>query len=51
MQNFNENYDNTPDEEDYIERHYDGDSWWGCDICGGNSDSGCNYFDPTECPR
>jgi hypothetical protein len=24
---------------------------WSCDICGGNSDTGCWYFDPTECPR
>lgn len=26
-------------------------SYWSCDICGGNSETGCLYFDPTECPR
>ena len=25
--------------------------YWSCDICGGDSDTGCLYFDPTECPR
>jgi hypothetical protein len=27
------------------------DSYWTCDICDGNSETGCLYFDPTECPR
>jgi len=27
------------------------DNYWSCDICGGNSETGCLYFDPTECPR
>jgi len=27
------------------------DNYWTCDICGGNSETGCLYFDPTECPR
>ncbi|MEB2774563.1 CpXC domain-containing protein [Algoriphagus sp. D3-2-R+10] len=26
-------------------------NYWTCDICDGDSDSGCMYFDPTECPR
>lgn len=24
---------------------------WDCDICGGDSTTGCLYHDPTECPR
>lgn len=24
---------------------------WSCDICGGDDDSGCLYFDPSECPK
>jgi hypothetical protein len=24
---------------------------WNCDICGGNQDSGCQFFDPSECPK
>lgn len=24
---------------------------WNCDICDGNEMIGCQYFDPTECPR
>lgn len=27
------------------------DNFWSCNICDGNSDTGCQYFDPTECPR
>lgn len=27
------------------------DNFWSCDICDGNSETGCQYFDPTECPR
>ena len=27
------------------------DNLWSCDICDGNSETGCLYFDPTECPR
>jgi hypothetical protein len=27
------------------------DNYWSCDICDGNSETGCQYFDPTECPR
>ena len=26
-------------------------SFWSCDICGGDETTGCLYFDPTECPR
>lgn len=26
-------------------------NYWSCDICDGDSDTGCLYFDPTECPR
>lgn len=25
--------------------------YWSCQICGGNNDTGCLYFDPTECPK
>ena len=25
--------------------------YWTCDICDGDSESGCMYFDVTECPR
>lgn len=34
-------------------RHSGGsfDSYWTCDICDGDSETGCLYFDPTECPR
>lgn len=24
---------------------------WTCDICGGDSSTGCQYYDPSECPR
>ncbi|AMQ57078.1 hypothetical protein [Algoriphagus sanaruensis] len=24
---------------------------WYCELCGGNNFSGCQYFDPTECPN
>lgn len=24
---------------------------WSCDICGGDDETGCQYFDPSECPR
>jgi len=24
---------------------------WSCDICGGSNNTGCLYFDPTECPK
>ena len=24
---------------------------WSCSICGGDSDTGCLYFDPSECPK
>jgi hypothetical protein len=34
----------------YIESSFD-DRTWTCDICGGDNESGCLYFDPTECPR
>jgi hypothetical protein len=27
------------------------DNFWSCDICDGNSETGCLYFDSTECPR
>lgn len=27
------------------------DNYWSCDICDGNSETGCLYFDPSECPR
>lgn len=27
------------------------DNYWSCDICDGNSETGCLYFDQTECPR
>lgn len=27
------------------------DTFWSCDICGGDESTGCLYFDPTECPR
>lgn len=26
-------------------------NYWNCNICGGNSSAGCQYFDPTECPK
>lgn len=26
-------------------------TFWSCDICGGNQNTGCLYNDPTECPR
>ena len=26
-------------------------SFWDCEICGGDNNSGCLYFDPTECPK
>jgi hypothetical protein len=26
-------------------------TYWTCDICGGDETTGCLYFDPTECPR
>lgn len=26
-------------------------NYWSCHICDGNNDTGCLYFDPTECPR
>jgi hypothetical protein len=29
--------------------YFDGN--WSCDVCDGNSETGCLYFDPTECPR
>lgn len=29
----------------------DDNGHWSCDICGGDSSTGCLYFDPTECPR
>jgi hypothetical protein len=25
--------------------------YWSCDICGGTNETGCLYFDPTECPK
>ncbi|WP_075352533.1 hypothetical protein [Algoriphagus marinus] len=25
--------------------------FWNCEICGGNNEKGCLYFDPTECPK
>jgi hypothetical protein len=25
--------------------------YWSCQICGGSNDTGCLYFDPTECPK
>ena len=28
-----------------------GDSNWYCELCGGNNEIGCQYFDPTECPK
>ncbi|WP_396188047.1 CpXC domain-containing protein [Flavobacterium sp.] len=27
------------------------DNFWSCEICDGNSETGCLYFDSTECPR
>ena len=38
---------------DYINMYGDVDDNlnWSCDICDGNSSTGCLYFDPTECPR
>lgn len=27
------------------------DDYWVCDICGGDSSTGCLFYDPTECPR
>ena len=24
---------------------------WDCDICDGNQDTGCQFFDPSECPK
>ncbi len=33
-------------------RDYDSiENYWKCDICDGNSTTGCQYFDRTECPR
>jgi hypothetical protein len=26
-------------------------NFWRCDICDGDQDTGCMYFDPTECPK
>lgn len=31
--------------------YYSDDRYWSCDICGGDSESGCMYFDVTECPK
>ena len=25
--------------------------YWSCNICGGTNETGCLYFDPTECPK
>jgi len=25
--------------------------YWNCNICGGNYNTGCLYFDPSECPK
>ncbi|WP_264511633.1 hypothetical protein [Flavobacterium sp. N1719] len=27
------------------------DADWNCEICDGNNYTGCQFFDPTECPR
>lgn len=27
------------------------DNFWSCEICNGDSETGCLYFDSTECPR
>lgn len=27
------------------------DNYWNCDTCGGDSNTGCQYFDQTECPK
>lgn len=39
----------TPKRSNISVRSYD--SYWSCDICDGNAETGCLYFDPTECPR
>ncbi|MFH1118237.1 MAG: CpXC domain-containing protein [Bacteroidota bacterium] len=39
------------DEHFYSEEYSDYDDFWTCNICGGDSSTGCLYFDPTECPR
>lgn len=48
-------YDGYDDYDDYNNGYDSYDDWgghyWSCNICGGNQDSGCLYFDPTECPR
>lgn len=28
-----------------------GEDYWSCEICGGDQNTGCLYFDPTECPK
>ncbi len=30
---------------------YSDSSYWTCDICGGNYETGCQYYDSSECPR
>jgi hypothetical protein len=27
------------------------DKYWSCDLCDGDSNIGCRWFDPTECPK
>ncbi|MDQ2863775.1 MAG: hypothetical protein M3R50_09055, partial [Bacteroidota bacterium] len=27
------------------------ESCWTCDICDGDNETGCQYFDPSECPK
>lgn len=43
-------YEGYEDYEGYNEED-DDFGFWTCDICGGNQDTGCLYFDPSECPR
>lgn len=36
--------------EDYEDYNHDGGGA-GCSICGAGPGGGCDYFDPSECPR
>jgi hypothetical protein len=39
------------DYDSHEPQDYDDFDSWNCDICGGSSETGCLYFDPTECPN
>ncbi len=51
-------FDNAQDNAENYSRYSDDladeiarDEEWNCDICNGNNETGCLYFDPTECPK